>query len=78
MHDSFNPECRKGMLEALKMQKTHAYFLDFIPSSLKHDGLWGGIGIAWKSIIPDYPKEFPGEISSYGCHIETKFMAFQI
>ena len=65
MHDSFNPECRKGMLEALKTQKTHAYFLDFIPSSLKHDGLWGGIGIAWKSNNPGLSEEFPGEISPY-------------
>ena len=49
----------------MKTQKTHAYFLDFIPSSLKHDGLWGGTGIAWKSNNPGLSEEFPGEISPY-------------
>ena len=39
MHDSFNPECRKGMLHSLSKQRTHAFYLDFIPSVNKHDSL---------------------------------------
>ena len=60
MHDSFNPECRRGILDALKSQNSHAFYLDFMPSILKKDGLWGGFAIAWKSENPG-PKEFCGE-----------------
>ena len=65
MHDSFNPACRKGMLDALKDQKTHAYYLDFVPSVSKEDGLWGGIAVAWKSETPGRYQEFKKEFSSY-------------
>ena len=65
MHDSFNPDCRKGMVDALKNQKSHAYYLDFIPSVSKKDGLWGGLAIAWKSQKPGLAKEFAKEISSF-------------
>jgi len=65
MHDSFNPDCRKGMIDALKNQKSHAYYLDFIPSVSKNDGLWGGLAIAWKSQKPGLAKEFAKEISSF-------------
>ena len=65
MHDSFNPDCRKGMMDALKNQKSHAYYLDFIPSVSKSDGLWGGLAIAWKSQTPGLAKEFAKEISSF-------------
>ena len=65
MHDSFNPDCRKGMLDALKNQKSHAYYLDFIPSLSKKDGLWGGLAIAWKSQTPGLIKEFEKEMSSF-------------
>lgn len=65
MHDSYNPACRRGMLDALKNQKSHAYNLDFIQSILKHDGLWGGFGIAWKSNNPGISTEFLNETSSY-------------
>ena len=65
MHDSFNPDCRKGMIDALKNQKSHAYYLDFIPSVSKNDGLWGGLAIAWKSQTPGLAKEFAKEISSF-------------
>ncbi len=65
MHDSFNPECRKGMQDALKSQNSHAYNLEFMPSVLKHDGLWGGLAIAWKSNNPGSCKEFLNETSSY-------------
>lgn len=65
MHDSFNPACRKGMLDALKDQKTHAYYLDFVPSVSKKDGLWGGLAVAWKSETPKRYQEFKQEFSSY-------------
>ena len=65
MHDSFNPDCRKGMIDALKNQKSHAYYLDFIPSVSKNDGLWGGLAIAWKSETPGLAKEFAQEISAF-------------
>ena len=65
MHDSFNPDCRKGMIDALKNQKSHAYYLDFIPSISKNDGLWGGLSIAWRSKTPGLAKEFAKEMSSF-------------
>ena len=65
MHDSFNPDCRKGMIDALKNQKSHAYYLDFIPSISKNDGLWGGLSIAWRSETPGLAKEFAKEMSSF-------------
>ena len=65
MHDSFNPDCRQGMIDALKNQTTHAYDLDFIPSISKNDGLWGGLAIAWKSQTPGLAKEFEKEMSSF-------------
>jgi hypothetical protein len=65
MHDSYNPGCRKGILDALKHQQTHAYLMDFIPATLKHDGLWGGLAIAWRSDKPGPIKEFNGELSSF-------------
>ena len=65
MHDSFNPQCRQGMIDALEAQNSHSYYLDFIPSILKADGLWGGLAIAWKSHKPEEVDEFSGEISSF-------------
>jgi hypothetical protein len=65
MHDSFNPDCRKGMIEALKNQNSHAYYLDFIPSICKNDGLWGGLAIAWRSKTPGLSNEFAKEMSSF-------------
>lgn len=65
MHDSFNPDCRKGMMDALQNQKSHAFYLDFIPSISKNDGLWGGLAIAWKSHTPGQAKEFVKEMSSF-------------
>ena len=65
MHDSFNPDCRKGMRDALKNQKSHAYYLDLILSVSKNDGLWGGLAIAWKSQNPGLAKEFEKEMSSF-------------
>ena len=57
MHDSYNPKCRKGMLDALKL-KTLMLTLDFIPSTLKYDGLWGELAIAWRSDNPGPVEEF--------------------
>jgi predicted O-methyltransferase YrrM len=65
MHDSFNPACRKGMITSLKKQQTHAYYLDFMPSLNKHDGLWGGLAIAWRSEKPGQKKEFKSEYSPF-------------
>jgi len=65
MHDSFNPDCRKGMIDALKKQNSHAYYLDFITSISKSDGLWGGLAIAWKSDHPGPQVEFKREFSSF-------------
>ena len=65
MHDSFNPECRKGMLDSLSKQRTHAYYLDFISAVNKHDGLWGGLAIAWKSEKPGSYSEFERECSPF-------------
>ena len=65
MHDSFNPDCRKGMIDALKKQNSHAYYLDFITSISKSDGLWGGLAIAWKSDHAGPQVEFKREFSSF-------------
>jgi hypothetical protein len=65
MHDSCNPECRRGMLDALTKQNSHAYYLDFITSAVKHDGLWGGLGIAYRSQNAGLVQEFAGEASPY-------------
>ena len=44
MHDTSNPECRKGYQLALK--KKDIYFdLDFMEGHYQVDGLWGGLGI---------------------------------
>ena len=42
-------------------QNSHSYYLDYIPSILKANGLWGGIAIAWKSHKPEKVEEFSGE-----------------
>lgn len=65
MRDSSNPSCRRGMPDILQNQGTHSYNLDFICSSIKHDGLWGGLGVAIRSSKPQLMKEFKGEISPY-------------
>lgn len=65
MHDSFNPSCRRGMLQILENQNSHAYNLDFISSSVKYDGLWGGLGVVWRSEKPVQQKQFLKEKSLY-------------
>ena len=44
LHDTFNPECRSGYLEALADKKI-AYDLDFIKGGTQEDGDWAGLGI---------------------------------
>jgi hypothetical protein len=63
MHDSSNPDCRKGMLDILSNQDSHAYNLDFVTSVMKHDGIWGGLGVAVRSDSPGAKTEFKGEFS---------------
>lgn len=65
LHDSSNPDCRRGMLDILENQDSHAYNLDLINSSIKHDGLWGGIGVAFRSKKGGWMKEFEKEFSPY-------------
>ena len=78
MHDSFNPDCRKGMIDALKKQNSHAYYLDFITSISKSDGLWGGLAIAWKSDHPGPQVEFKREFSSFKLvHFQNELRIFQ-
>ncbi len=55
MHDSFNPGCRRGMLEADWDSSPYVHFvdIDFIPGRVdEHDGpsrgeLWGGLALAY-------------------------------
>jgi glycosyltransferase involved in cell wall biosynthesis len=55
MHDSFNPGCRKGMLEAPWQDSAYCHFvdLDFVPGRAVenpgpfHGDLWGGLGMAF-------------------------------
>jgi len=57
MHDGFNPECRRGMMEAdwQKSPYVHYVDLDFIPGRvIEHGGggdgeMWGGLAIAYFS-----------------------------
>jgi hypothetical protein len=53
------------MLDILGKQDSHAYRLVLISSSIKHDGLWGGIGIAVRFNKSGLMKEFKGEFSPY-------------
>jgi hypothetical protein len=85
MHDSYNPKCRKGMLDALKHQQIHAYLMDFIPATLKDDGLWGDFAIAWQSDKQGPVREFKGELSSFSVmsfislfHLKSKFYSLKV
>ena len=48
LHDSFNPECRQGMLEAGWERSPYCHWvdLDFIPGKLGEKQLWGGLALA--------------------------------
>jgi len=56
LHDSFNPECRRGMIEANwdKSPYVHWVDIDFVPGRLIEDGgttshgkMWGGLALAY-------------------------------
>ena len=55
MHDSFNPECRRGMLEAKWQSSLYVDWvdLDFVPGRIiEHNGptkgeMWGGLALAY-------------------------------
>ena len=57
VHDSFNPDCRRGMLEVDWARSPHVQWvdLDFVPGRLVEDGgpfqgqLWGGLALAYLS-----------------------------
>ncbi len=54
IHDSFNPECRKGMSEANWQANpfVHSVELDFVPGKLEADGsMWCGFALA--TILPE-------------------------
>jgi hypothetical protein len=59
MHDGFNPDCRRGMLEAdwQKSPYVHYIDLDFIPGRvIEHGGdgdgkMWGGLAMAYFSPV---------------------------
>jgi hypothetical protein len=52
MHDTTNPECRSGYMEALKGTACYAN-LDLVEGHLQNDGLWGGLGIVLPSVQGD-------------------------
>jgi hypothetical protein len=57
MHDGFNPECRRGMLEADWQKSAYVHYvdIDFIPGRvIEHGGggdgqMWGGLAMAYFS-----------------------------
>ena len=62
MHDSFNADCRAGMLEANWRQCQHCHFVDLDfscgvvhPNSEIRGQLWGGLGFAL--LLPELRKE---------------------
>lgn len=65
MHDGFNPECRRGMIEAEWQRSPYVHFvdLDFIPGRIVETGgggsgeMWGGLAMAYFS-----PVEREGEL----------------
>ncbi len=58
MHDSFNPDCRRGLLQARWADSpyVHAVELDFVPGTVNpspafRDQLWGGLALG--ILLPD-------------------------
>ena len=49
LHDSFNPGCRQGMLEAGWEESPYCHWvdLDLVPGKLASDELWGGLAVAY-------------------------------
>jgi len=49
LHDSFNPGCRQGMLEAGWEESPYCHWvdLDLVPGKLANGELWGGLAVAY-------------------------------
>ncbi|MDM0114693.1 class I SAM-dependent methyltransferase [Variovorax sp. J22R133] len=60
MHDSGNPECRRGMASAdwASCPYVHAVELDFVPGQIRGGEVWGGLGLAYLNSSPRH-----GELS---------------
>jgi hypothetical protein len=52
LHDTTNPPCRFGFLDALKDLDCF-YYIDLVEGHLQDDGLWGGLGI----VLPGVPRK---------------------
>jgi hypothetical protein len=60
MHDSFNPDCRQGLLDSPWRESPYCHWveLDFVPGCVVDNEasargeLWGGLGIAYFQAIP--------------------------
>jgi glycosyltransferase involved in cell wall biosynthesis/cephalosporin hydroxylase len=60
LHDSFNPDCRRGMLAASWARSPYVRWvdIDFVPGRLVENGgpfdgeLWGGLGMAYLTPVP--------------------------
>jgi glycosyltransferase involved in cell wall biosynthesis len=60
LHDSFNPECRRGMLDAGWSESPYCHFIDvdFVPGRVvevadhSFGELWGGLALAYFSPVP--------------------------
>lgn len=82
MHDSFNPACRRGMLEADWEKSAYVQWLDidFIPGRIiEHGGggngeMWGGLGMAY--LLPS-PRTKPLQVMSSAGVMFTKIKALQ-
>jgi len=78
MHDSFNPECRRGLRSSdwAANPHLHAVELDFVPGVVnpapKFKGqLWGGLALAW--LLPE-PRRGHFEVTASG---EMTFQSVQ-
>lgn len=56
MHDSGNPECRRGMASASWASNpyVHAVELDFVPGQIRGNEVWGGLGLAYLDARPRF------------------------
>ena len=60
VHDSFNPDCRRGMMSAQWARSPYVHWvdLDFVPGRLVQNGgpfdrqLWGGLALAFLHPVP--------------------------
>jgi len=64
MHDTSNPQCRAGYVQALA-GTTYYHVLDLVEGVAQEDGLWGGIGIAVPSLNASDAATLAPKISNY-------------